>query len=158
MSQNSLELLNRSKSRPHCVHKILNNNQNQFLDISTEIREDSSDALNSDYNNFIHDYNTNEAKDMSQKRASSSYLTTSISQPLGDCPTLSSTLSWEFNTKFFKDRLIFDDKKSDKFKIFLDIRMDDIRLNFPGGNLFNVEVSTDIGQPVGLYIYIHVCF
>jgi hypothetical protein len=94
---------------------------------------------------------------LSQNRASNSYLSAAILQPLGDSPTLCSTLSWEFNTNFFKYKLIFNEKKSEKFKIFLDIRMDNIRLNFPGGNLFNVEVSTDIDQPVSLFIYLYIC-
>jgi len=144
-----------SKSCPHHVHKTLNNNRNENLNISKESQYDSSDVVNNNfYENFIH--NNNLAKDrptlLSQNRASNSYLSAAILQPLGDSPTLSSTLSWEFNTNFFKYKLIFNDKKSEKFKIFLDIRMDNIRLNFPGGNLFNVEVSTDIDQPLQMSV------
>jgi hypothetical protein len=130
----------------------MSSNHNEKMDISKEPEEATGEVVNSPYDDFIREYNDNLADGMSQNR---SYLSASVSHPRQDTPTLSSILSWELDSNFFENKLIFNEKKSENFKIFLDIRMDGVRLFFPGGNLFSVEISTN-SDPVGLHTYISV--
>lgn len=146
LTQNSTEKIHGQKVCPNLMNRnFLSGKEKPKNTIGNNDEKDSKEAVVNSiyYDDFIRNYNYNLIENMRHD----SYLSTSILHPRHDSPTVSSILTWEFDGILFKCKTIFGDNASTKIKIFLDVRIDDLKLFFPGGNLISVEISMD-SKPV----------
>ena len=81
------------------------------------------------------------------------------SSPSYGSATISSSLVWNFNFNIFEDITLIDRFKNDDInqrnvpvQIFLDVRVNDRLLHFPGGNLIDIVLSKE-SNPVRMYLH-----
>ena len=87
------------------------------------------------------------------------FLRSEISLPLDGSATISSSLVWNFNFNIFEDVTLIDRFKNDDInqrnvpvQIFLDVRVNERLLHFPGGNLIDIVLSKE-SNPVRMYLH-----